>query len=159
MRKILEERNKNIALTTLAFIIAIPLFTKLTLEQGIPNFLHLLTKEPAQITVFIDKKVSLKRCRNGVQLNGYEYFANGRVCGLRKDILDILKPGDQLKLIGEKSLFGFTPTTYEYEKVNVPQSKPSRKVLQTSFPTSSEETNLMISEQDLKTFYEYIDNQ
>jgi hypothetical protein len=157
MKKRLEEKNKNIVLTTIAFIIAVPVLTKLTFEQSIPNFLHFLTKEPAQITVTIDKKVSLKRCRNGVQLKGYEYIQNGRVFGLRKDILDIVTTGDQLKLIGEKSPFGFTTTAYRYEKVNLPHSKPARKVAQTPYLKNLEEMNLMISEKDLKTFYDYID--
>lgn len=159
MKKRLEEKNKNIALITISFIIAVPLLTKLTVEQSIPNFLHFLTKEPAQITVTIDKKVSLKRCRNGVDLRGFEYFGNGRVCGLRKDILDLVKAGDQLKLIGEKSLFGFTTTRYQYqpriEKVKNIQLPRAYKQYKKNY---SNEKDLIISEKDLKTFYDYINN-
>jgi hypothetical protein len=112
MRKQIEEQGNSVFLTTISFLIMIPLLTIITLQKSIIVPLHIMTKSPSKMTVEIETSISTRGCRGGVKLLGYKKFMNGRVCGLRKDTLSKIRKGDRLVLKGEKSLFGFTYDAY-----------------------------------------------
>lgn len=112
MRKRVEQQGNSVFFTTISLLIMIPLLTIITLQKSIIVPLHLITKSPSEMTVEVEKSISIRGCRNGVKLLGYKNFMNGMVCGLRKDTLSKLRNGDILVLKGEKSVFGFTYDAY-----------------------------------------------
>lgn len=158
LRKSVEKSNKNIVVTSIAILIAMPFLVKITVEQGLPIFFHHVTKEPSQIEGVIEEKVSFRRCRQGVQLKGYDYFSNGRVCGLSKDILDVAEYGDKLILIGEKSPFGFTYSSYRFEKVSASQKNPYKETLHAPNQLNSKRKYVKISDEELDEFYDFIND-
>jgi len=130
IKKEMKKQGKNIFLTFIAFILTVPLLSKITFERGLPALLHHITKTPSTMSVKIEKSISYKNCRKGVLLIGYEYFANGKVCGLSDEVLSQIDYNDTLELIGEKSIFGFTYYSYrfiKYKPIIVPKYLKSPK--------------------------------
>jgi len=116
INKEIKKQRKNIFLTFIVFILAVPFLSKITFERGLPALLHHITKTPSTMSVKIEEKISYRNCRKGVLLIGYEYFANGKVCGLSDEVLSQIDYNDTLELIGEKSIFGFTYHSYKFIK-------------------------------------------
>lgn len=112
----LKEKNKNIFLSTIGFLFAIFLLTKLFFERGIPILIHSFTSEPATMQVRVKDRISQKHCRKGVSLQSYNRLGNGKVCGLHDKFLSFAKYGTPLTLIGKKSFFGFTVESYRYQE-------------------------------------------
>lgn len=91
----------------------VPFFIKLFFEQSLMLLFHKLTSEKSIKIVKVKDKISLRRCRNGIELQGYS-FVNGRICGIPEEHLNRLKYGDQLTIEGESSYFGFTTEKIKY---------------------------------------------
>ncbi len=104
----------------------IPFFVKLFFEQSLMLFLHELTSEKSIKVVKVKDKVSLRRCRNGIELQGYS-FVNGRICGVPKEHLSKLQEGDELTIEGESSYFGFTTESikYAYREIQETDTSPN----------------------------------
>ncbi len=100
----------------LSIIIGIPLIITLIFERGIPIFLHQLIAKPSQKLVIVNRKIKgyRKSCKNGVVIVGYSDTYNGRVCGLKADLIKKISKGDKIILFGESSLFGFSYHKYSY---------------------------------------------
>lgn len=91
----------------------IPFFVKLFFEQSLMLFFHEITSEKSIKVVKVKEKISFRRCRNGIELEGYS-FVNGRICGIPEEHLSKLQYGDELTIEGESSYFGFTTEKIKY---------------------------------------------
>lgn len=112
----LKEKKQGKFITYLSMLIIIPLCSKLMTDRSLMMLFHTFSNYPSSKIVYVDKKISTRACRNGIKLLNYQMIGNGRICGVPKDILDDLKYSQKIIVTGYKSLFGFNPKGFDYEK-------------------------------------------
>ena len=119
IRKNIDAQGQSIAFTAVAVIIGIPMLTVFAFSKGVPTVLHMATSQQGEMIVTVSKKpfsYSRKRCQGGVNLKNYTYFMNDEVCGLKRTHWGTVRPGDRIRLTGEKSMFGFSTEKYKILK-------------------------------------------
>lgn len=119
IRKNVDAQGQSIILTAVAVIIGVPVLTVFAFSKGVPAVLHMATSQRGEMIVTVSKKpysYSSKRCQGSVYLKNYTYFMNDKVSGLKQDHWLSIKPGDQIRLTGEKSMFGFSTEKYRILK-------------------------------------------
>lgn len=115
-RKNIEAQGKALWRTRLPLIIIIPIFIYPSIFKAVPATAHLFSSTSGNIEVTVSKRgssYSSKTCNGGVYLQEYSLFMNTQICGIHKEHWNKLSSGDQLRLYGQKSPFGFTFERYQ----------------------------------------------
>lgn len=116
LRKKMESSFKRLWYVVLLFLCVVPTLSYLSFAKGIPATLHFISSNDGEITVTVRKTTAnymSRHCDGGVYIKEYKYFLNNEICGIKRGDWDTLKPGNKIRLIGKKSLFGFTFDKYQ----------------------------------------------
>ena len=111
------QKNHHPLLLVASWLITIPLvglFAAFPAYNSIPNIAHQITKEPGEMIVTVkSKKHTRKGGKNLKRCTGYALFINEfippfeQICVYR-ETYDSIAIGSSLRLVGEKSRFGFS---------------------------------------------------
>jgi hypothetical protein len=116
LRKNMESSFKRLWYVVFLFLFVVPMLSYISFAIGIPATLHFISSNDGEITVTVRKTTANymgKHCVGGVYIKEYKYFLNDQICGIKRGDWDSLKPGNKIRLIGKKSLFGFTFEKYQ----------------------------------------------
>ena len=112
----MQNQGKSPLMGIVAITIFVPAMSVVASYKGLPVALNYVFGSQGEVLVTVQSRPAghySKRCSGRVNLQGYSYFTNDRVCGIREGDWRKLTPGSKLILLGKKSIFGIQYNRYK----------------------------------------------
>ena len=116
LAKNLERQKQSKVTFFFVILISIPLFSVMFFVEGAPAIIHKLTAEPGELVVQVKRREGLHTEFESdacVKLHGYSNIFNNQICGLHSEDWDAVRPGDKIRLLGQRSFVAFSYEQYQ----------------------------------------------